>query len=206
MVGKMGSWERCDSEAGMPLHWKLLGHSYLSNRYERSWGRWRVWQREDHQEIWTKSGQTTSKHIESSGSEKECLQNVGDSRLINLFVIIIPKLGLWILTAQSGITFLMATWLHLVGNAWTPTATLGLETSWKDKKRWDRFGACWTHDASWDIHYMSKQVASRPTCQPQTPFETPILGLKRSTSLRFSLRGNLGHWWHGGAWADLFQL
>jgi len=30
-------------------------------------------------------------------------------KLINLFVIIIPKLGLWILTAQSGITFLMET-------------------------------------------------------------------------------------------------
>ena len=35
---------------------------------------------------------------------------------------------------------------------------------------------------------------------------TDFLGLKRSTSWRFSLRGNLGHWWHGGAWADLFQL
>lgn len=73
----------------------------------------------DKEKITKKYGQrvdkTTSKHIESSGSEKECLQNVGDSRLINLFVIIIPKLGLWILTAQSGITFLMATWLRLVG-------------------------------------------------------------------------------------------
>lgn len=30
-------------------------------------------------------------------------------KLINLFVIVLPKLGLWILTAQSGITFLMET-------------------------------------------------------------------------------------------------